>query len=195
MNTKLFRITDIEKGKYCYMDAHKRKMLTFSIIGLITVFIIFITGIIIYHTNKSIFAVIAAVASLPAAKQLTGYIIVFPFKSGSKDIYDFLCTTKGKYEGCIGCDLAITSDKQACFIQFAYCNNGNLFMYSDYNKIDVSYTEQYTKKLLDENCNYSSVKLFTNKEKYIERIKLINETSNVNNMDERIIHKLLTYSI
>ena len=77
----------MEKGEYGYIDRLKKQKLILSAGSFIIVLIIFLTGIIIYHTNKSIFAVIAALSALPAAKLLTMYIAIYPYSTGDKDIY------------------------------------------------------------------------------------------------------------
>ena len=192
---KAFNKLMIDKGEYGYIDARKKRFLILSILFFLAVFIIFITGIIIYHTNKSLFAVIAAVSSLPAAKILTGYITIYPYSSGDKALYLKLNDMVKKYNSCLACDLAITSEKKASFIQYAYSHSGKLFLFTSNPKIDIDYAGGYIKKILDQNCNYSLVKIYTDKDKFIKIIDEQNDNSTCEAMDQRIIHKLLSYSI
>lgn len=183
------------KGEYSYMDKRKRKLILLSSLSILTVFIIFITGIILYHTNKSIYAVIAAVASLPAAKLITLLVVIIPYKSGEKQIYETLLKYKEEQNAVLKCDLAISSTSKVSFIQFAYILNERLYLYSDYKKLDVNFSEKHIKDILSENCNFSSVKIYTDKEKYLSRIKSLSPIEKISNMDKRIAEKLLTYSM
>ena len=78
----MFRLPD--KGTFAYFKNRKKVTGRLTVIGFLTVLVIFLTGVIIYHNNKSIFTVIAAVAVLPAAKMLVSYIITAGFESVSK---------------------------------------------------------------------------------------------------------------
>ena len=79
----MFRLPD--KGTFAYFKNRKKVTGRLTAIGFLTVLVIFLTGVIIYHNNKSIFTVIAAVAVLPAAKMLVSYIITAGFESVSKE--------------------------------------------------------------------------------------------------------------
>lgn len=185
----------LDKGEYQYINNRKHRLLLFSSLSLLVVLIIFLTGIIIYHTNKSIFAVIAAVSALPAAKLVTLYAVIIPYNTGDKTIYDRLCELKAKQKGVIVCDLAIASSTKTSFIQFAYIADEKVILYTDYKKIDINYAEKYIKDILNQNCNFSSVKLYTDKKKFLERAEGFLQLEEENSMDRRIADKLISFSM
>lgn len=186
---------DFPKGEYSYINKRKKKLLALSAISVLTVLIIFLTGVIIYHTNKSIFAVIAAVAALPAAKLITLYAVIAPYRTGSEEIYEKLTELSKKHNAVLKCDLAVSSTSKVSFVQFAYILDGKIFLYSDYKKLDIEFSEKHIKKILSENCNFSLVKIYTDKDRYISKINGLLPIEKVSNMDKRIADKLLTYSI
>lgn len=189
------QLKPLEKGTYLYINNRKKRLILFSGLSMLGVFIIFLTGIIIYHTNKSIYAVIAALAALPAAKLITLLAVIIPYKSGDADIYNTLMRYSKNQNGILTCDLAIASSSKISFIQFAYILDGKVFLYSDYKKLDVSFTEKHIKDILSENCNFSSVKLYSDKDRFISKINALTAIDDIANMDKRISQKLISYSM
>ena len=185
----------VNKGDFQYMYSRKKRLLISSIILVMSVLIIYFTGIIIYDTNKSIYSVIAAVASLPAAKTITLLAVIIPYKSGTKQEYDNINEIISGKNGNLLCDLAISSVQKVTFVNYVSIIDCHVVMYSDYKKIDISYGEEFVKKILDENCNYSSIKIYTDMSQYMKRLQAIRGAEENKNMDERIAKKLLSYSM
>lgn len=79
----------IERGSYGYVSALKLRKLLLAI-GLFAVSIaLVIAGYIISgKTRESILTVLGIVSVLPAAKVLVSYIILFPYKTFSKEEYE-----------------------------------------------------------------------------------------------------------
>ena len=184
-----------EKGEYGYLDERKNKYMIYSIVSLVSVFVFFFTGIIIYHSNKSLFSVIAAVAALPAAKMIIGYIIIFPYHSGNKEIYDTCVELSQDKNAILSCDHVITSKIKTSYITFAFILNGNVVLYSNHKKIDTSYAEKYIKEILNQKCNISNITIYTDSQKFLSRIKALNKNEKMESMDERIAKQLCAYSV
>ncbi len=188
-----------EKGHYGYIDYTKKKALIMSLISLASVLIIFFTGVIIYKTNKSLFSIIAAVASLPAAKLITGYIILRQYKTGCIDIYNTLnslVNTNENYKAIIGADLIITSPNKAMNIVFAYIINGKVICYTNHSKTDIKEVEQYIKKIFnDDTCQYSQVKVFSDDKKFLTSVRGIAADVGKEYTDKRLFEKLCAYSM
>lgn len=189
----------INKGEYGYIDSEKKKKLTLTVLSFIAVLVIFLTGVIIYHTNKSIFAVIAAVSALPAAKLLTIYISMHPYKSGDKEMYEKLKGLAGKndeYKAIVGADFIITSRDKAMNIQFAYIVAGKAVCYAVNKKATAKEIEDYVKQILDaEECQYSSVKVFDDEKKFLKYVTSISLETGKEYTDKRIFEKLCAYSM
>lgn len=189
----------INKGEYGYIDSEKKQKLTLTVLSFIAVLVIFLTGVIIYHTNKSIFAVIAAVSALPAAKLLTIYISMRPYSSGDKEMYKKLKVIADKndeYKAIVGADFIITSRDKAMNIQFAYITAGKVICYADNKKASAKEIETYIKEIFDnEGCHYSAVKVFDDEKKFLKHVEAIAYESGKEYTDKRIFEKLCAYSM
>ena len=184
-----------EKGTYKYIDNRKRKYLFFSILSLLSVLVIFFTGVIIYHSNKSIFSIIAAVSTLPAAKIVISYIIIAPYNSGDSESYEKLNEHAKKTNAELLCDMVITSETKAVFIQYAYIIDGKINLYSNYKKFDKKFSEEYIRKILEENCNFSVLKIYLDKQEFMNFVLQTSALDSMKAMDGRIGKKLLSYSV
>lgn len=198
----MFQLPD--KGTFGYFDKKKKMHLILTILGFLSVLIIFLTGVITYHHNKSIFTVIAAVAVLPAAKMLVGYIILAPYYSVSKEQYEEITSLIKEQEDCrILCDILLASQEKSMIAGMTVLCAGHILMYTDSKRADAAGTEAYLKKIL-ESCQYSSVKLYTDYKVFKKQIcRLIatsvteteDEKKRQKTMCERIAHNILIYTI
>ena len=165
----MFQVPD--KGSFGYFDKKKKKSLAASILSFAAVFIIYITGILIYHTNKSIFTVIAALAVLPAARILISYIVIAFYKSIPLKQYEEISSIMGESEtNQILCDILLASEKKSILAGMIVIYNGNILMYSDNKKANPREAESYMKKIL-ESCNYTSIKMYTDYETLKEKVQ------------------------
>ncbi len=190
-------INDLKKGDYKYLEKRKKRQLIFSICSMTIVFIIFITGVILYDTRKSIFAVLAALASLPAAKTLVSYLVIAPYKSISKEVKNKLEDVCGDMNNCkIIYDALLSSTEKSMYAGVLYIKNGKVLGFQNTNKkITFKEIEKYIKTILNDNCNYGVIKLYDNEDKFIEAVKseafiesnmTEDEINKINNMNERI---------
>jgi len=211
-----------EKGHFGYINHYKKIKGIIGFLSLAMVFVIYFTGIIIYHSNKTIFTVMAAVATLPAAKFLIAYIIAFPYKSAEKSIYDSLisgcknsgwlaidsdepsCESNAEYikddKAVLLADMIFTYDKYIMYVDYIIINRGHVFAYSSHKKTDKKYAEGYIKKILDNFCNYKSYKFYTEESLFIK--DALNDIETNRNTEAKVLindlvvaRKLLPYSI
>lgn len=214
----------IEKGNFGYINHNKKVQGILGFGSLLMVLVIFFTGVIIYGHNKSLFTVIAAVSMLPTAKFLVGFFVIARFKSSAKNIYDTLipfCTNKRyiyineedindinpeeicEEENCkatLISDMIFTYGDHIMNVDYIVINRGHVFAYSDFKKLDVDYTKDYIKKLLDNFCNYKSYKFYTDENQFMKDALNNIKTNTDNNKkvltnDLVIARKLLPYSI
>lgn len=188
-----------EKGQYGYIDYSKKKALITSFLSLTSVLIIFFTGVIIYHSNKSLFSIIAAVAAIPAAKLITGYIVRLPYKTGNISLYDKLkekAATNNEYEAIIGADFIISSSSKSMEVTFAYIVNGKAICYTANSKTDAKETEKYIKEVFDnEGTQYSQIRVYNDENKFLKNVNDICMDIGKEYTDKRIFEKLCTYSM
>ncbi len=187
----------IDKGMFGYIDNQKKKKCVIAVISVAMVFVIFFTGIILYDTKKSLFSVIAAVSALPAAKLLISFIMVAPYKSGKKDIYDKIVAQTVNTN--ILCDMIVTSEEKSMHLDFILVKAGKIICFSSTDKLDEKVTVAYLKKIIDQSCNFSSLRLYKNEEHFLQAINEFGTNEALDeataNMDEKICKRIKTFSV
>lgn len=197
-----------EKGYFGYINHYKKKQGIIGFLSLIMVFVIYFTGIIIYHSNKTIFTVMAAVSVLPAAKYLIMFFIVIPYKTSNKEIFEKLipnCKNKGwlsvdpdnlssnskpESKATMISDLIFTYEDHITNVEYIIINRGHVFAYSGNKKTDKEFAREYIKKILDNSCNYKSYKFYDNKELFLKDV--INDISiNTDNSEKVLINDMI----
>lgn len=196
----MFKLPD--KGSFGYFDRKKKITLTSTILSFLVVFAIYAAGILIYHTNKSIYTVIAALAVLPAARMAISYIMIAPYKSISFYQYQELCSLTDKSSVCrILCDILLASEEKSIIAGTIVVYGNKLMVYSDHKKADIQTVENYLKKIL-ENNHYSFIKMYTDYEQLKKRIQqCISDKEEdaslpeLQNICEQIEKKIFSYTI
>lgn len=192
-----------EKGSFGYFKRKKKMNLTFSILSFAAVLIIFFTGVIIYHNNKSIFTVIATVSVLPAAKILISYLILLPYNSDTREHFLEITSVMSKQpEAVILSDILLASPEKSIIAGTIVINNGDILIYSDHKKAVPATTDAYIKKIL-ESCNYSSVKTYTDYKTFLSHLKSSADAAQIDESQlervrtttDRIERTILTYTI
>lgn len=75
------------KGAYGYLARQKKRIILITAIEFAIVLIIFLTGILLSHTNKNFFTLIAVLGCLPACKSLVSLIMYCRAKGCSETLY------------------------------------------------------------------------------------------------------------
>ncbi len=183
-----------EKGRFDYLRQKKRYTLCFTLLSFLIIFIIYMTGVIIYKNNKSIYTVIAAVAAIPTAKILLSYIMIVPYKylntDDQKNIVDCIEDTKvlSLY------NMILTSEERALHYSVIFIYNGHVLAYVSDTKTDNSVYEKYLKRIIT--CKYRSLKVYGNLTEMLNHTKkYLSEQKLTDTEDERIKERLLAYSL
>jgi len=174
-----------EKGSFGYFDRKKKLTLTATIISFLIVAVIYATGIFIYHTNKSVFTVIAALSVLPAAKIFVSFLVIAGCRSLSIEQKNELCFLTEENTDCrILYDILLASEEKALIAGTIVIIKEHVLMYSDSKKAEVPAAERYIKKILKD-CPPVSVKMYTDFEQMKKGIQLQkwknHNTDNINN--------------
>lgn len=192
-----------EKGSFGYFDKKKKLTLTAAIFSFLVVAAIYATGILIYHTNKSIFTVIAALSVLPAAKVLISFLIISAYRSLPVCQKDELCLLTAERKDCrILYDILLASEEKALIAGTVVILGEHILVYSDYKKADSKALENYMKKIL-EDCPYSSIKMYTEYNQFKKRIEQLrgsktedeNSLLKLKNIGEQIEKNIFIYTI
>ena len=150
-----------EKGSFGYFDKKKKIMLTATIISFLIVAAIYATGVFIYHTNKSIFTVMAALSVLPAAKVFVSFLVIAGCHSLPEEQMNELSSLAEKNkDNQILYDILLASEEKALIAGTIVIMEEHVLMYSNSKKADAQAVESYIKKILKD-CPYASVKMYT----------------------------------
>lgn len=209
------------KGDFGYLNYHKKRQLIMASLSMLMVAVICITGIILYHSQKTIFAVMAALAALPAAKLLVGYIVIMPYTSVSEQVREKLNTVRGDnaYDKIIY-DVVLSSKDKAMCAGVVFIKNGKVFGYTDHYKkltkksskknstgrdgkvISLRDIEEHLKFIINSNCNYSAIKMYDDEAAFLKAVEAEktgdvklsdDEKKKVISMNERIAKQILLY--
>lgn len=185
----------LQKGEYGYHAYHKKRKLLFSILSMFAVLVIYLTGIFLYHTNKSIYTVMAILAVLPAARILVSYIALFPFSFSHSEEYQKLTELAGEH---IFCDFILSSSEKFYPLDFIYISSGRILGYSDFPKISEKEYETYLKTVLESSCSYSSLKVYKEFSTFYRKVQELEAKQPKTDKkagDEKIVHILSVFSL
>jgi hypothetical protein len=181
----------ISKGDLGYIDRHKITQLVITLALLVMVVIIYYTGIIKYDNNKNIYTVLATVSAIPAAKFAVSYIVMFPYKSASKENFERI----KKYSKVnILSDLLVSSTEKIINVEFAAIRDNSVFCYVPDEKYEKVYCEKYIRSFLETECKVSTVKVYKDFGQYEKAVANLNNNEQ-GRYDKRISELMIVYSM
>lgn len=168
------KINKISKGKYKYIEYNKKYCMLKAAAGLSVIIIIFIAGLIITKTRLNWFTFAAVLLAMPAGRAVVNAIMTFSHSSMQEAAFNRINElSNGDIE--IIYDLVITSYEGAVQIDSVFVKGNTICAYSTDKKIDIDKTSKYIKDMLVNNGVNVSIKIYESLDKYIERIKEINQ--------------------
>lgn len=195
-----------EKGAFGYLDKKKKNQLMIAVFSLLMVAVICLTGIILYNTRKSLFAVLAALSALPAAKMLVEYLVIMPYHSVKEEVRRNIEAVCGDGEYCrILYDVVLSSSDKAMCAGCVFIKNGHVYGFTEHYKKEpkrLADIEKHIKFILDASCNYSAIKMFDDSQKFLSAVKAeqcsektmsAGELDGLKDMNERIQKQLKIY--
>ena len=132
-----------KRGDFGYIRAKKRNSLIKTGIMALLGIIVFIIGLLLNHmSNQNLFTVIAVLFVLPGAKSLVAFIVLFPYQTTSKELYEKAC---GKLaEGMtLYSDMVITSSEKVMHLELLAVGNGQVIGLAGRKNQDLSYLRKY----------------------------------------------------
>lgn len=164
-----------KKGCFGYIDGQKRWTLLRTIAYFILCAAVFTIGYMTTGSRRNLMTIVAVLGCLPACKSAVNYIMFLKAKGCSKGAYDSIePAAKGLYAIY---DLYMTSYKANFPISHLVIAGGSIVAYAE-EKIDVNEAETHIKDhLKQDGYKNITVKVFTDLDKYIERLEQIQELS------------------
>lgn len=172
----------IDKGEFGYIEYRKKVAIIRTAICLAIVLIVFFTGLFIYNSQKSIFSIIAAVLCLPTGWSGVNLIMFLKAKSCSSADYKKIQENKGGL--LIHYDHIITSYDKNYYIAASTVLDKNICALAADKDMEESDCEKHIKKMMA-GSGYSSysIKVFTDTDKFCNRLKQLDKLREEKNID------------
>ena len=151
------------KGTYLYLDTQKKYEIAKTAILYSLSVAIFLTGYISTGTKKNLLTIVAVLGVLPASKALVSVIMFLRYKSFKEKI---------ECEGVLWAyDMIFTSEKINYRVSHLCVSDNCIIGYSEDTKFDENkFKDHVTSILAVENHKNITVKVFTDKKAYLNRI-------------------------
>ena len=160
----------VYKGEFGYIRYQRKLSIIRTAICLGFTVLIFVIGLIMYHSQKNAFSIFAALGCLPTGWSAVNMIMLIKSHFCSDEDYRRICEHKGKL--LIHYDQIITSYDKNYNINASTVLDKNICCYSADKNIDVIDCEKHIKKMMAQS-GYSSysIKIFIDIDKFCERLE------------------------
>ncbi len=131
----------VSKGNFGYIESSRRFAIIRTVVALLICLAIFLTGLVVYHSNKSAFSIIAALGCLPAGLSAVNMIMYLRAHPCSKEAYDKI--ESHRHGLLIRYDLEMTSYEENYGIAAATVLDKNVCCYTEDKALDVNNCEKH----------------------------------------------------
>lgn len=119
-----------QKFDHGYITKRKRQLLLTTLLIIFCGAAVFVTGLLLNKMQTSnIFTIVAVLFSLPMARYLTVFIVVFPYRSTSLEDYNKVCEKVGN-NGLVLSDLIFTSKETPMHLDLVVLSGSHAYMYA-----------------------------------------------------------------
>ena len=163
------------KGNYGYL-AYKKKMSFIMTLGMFALSLaIFILGYITTKTNANYLTVVAVLGCLPASKSAVSMIMYLKAKGATEEDKTMIDDVIGDLFGYY--DLYFTGYQKNFPTNHLVVTQNSIIAYSSNEKITEKEFNEHMKDILNkERIRDITVKLFTDRSKYMNRLKELNQS-------------------
>lgn len=185
-----------KKGTYGYIEKQRRWEIlkTFLMFGVSLA--LYTAGYIATKSNKNLLTLVAVLGCLPASKSAVNMIMFFKAKGCSAEMKEII---GGKAEGlCSRYDLYLTSYAKNFQISHLVMKGKNMIGITEQDGFDEAACYQHVKTLFGQNGFHDiTVKIFRDREKYLERLKTLRESEMDDNReyDEKVLELMENLSL
>lgn len=157
------------KGTLGYINNRKFARIMLFLGEVLLIVAIFFTGYFSTGSRENLLTVVAVVGVLPAAKALIGVIMILPYHSQTKEVYDEICMAAG--ESCkVLTELVLTTTEKIMPIDFIVVKDNHIVGYTTNPKCDINFTDKFLTDNMQLNGYKVSVKIMTDKKKFLARV-------------------------
>lgn len=165
----------VQKGQFGYLS-YKKKLTTIVTIGMFAISIaLYFAGYVTTKTNANLLTVVAILGCLPASKSAVSMIMFFKAKGCSMENKEIIEKVIGSLDGYY--DLYFTGYSKNFPTDHLVVTKNSIIAYSSDKKIAEKDFNEHMKDILNkEHIQDITVKLFTDRDKYVNRLKELNQS-------------------
>ena len=184
----------VQKGNFGYL-AYKKKFSAFITIGMFSLSLaIYLMGYLTTRTNANLLTVVAVLGCLPASKSAVSMIMYLKAKGASEEDKTVIEEVKGNLYGYY--DLYFTGYQKNFPINHLTVTNNSIVAYSSDSKITEKEFNEHIKDLLNkERIHDITIKLFTDRQKYCNRLVELNHLESDTTARKDIVQMLFNVSL
>ncbi len=174
------------KGDFGYLNYKKKvTILRTAACGVVAIGL-FVAGLLIYHTQKNVFSIVAALGCLPTGWSAVNMIMFLRSKECNNEDHNKIEAHKGGL--LVRYDHVITSYDRNFNISASTVLEKNICCYSSDKNIEISECEKHIKKMIA-GSGYSSysIKIFTDINKFCDRLDQLEKLRSDNNINPAAI--------
>lgn len=162
---------EIERGSFESIKRKKRRNILMTFLMVFIGCIMFIVGLFMNQFERSnLCTMLAILMVLPATKYLVAFIVVFPYKSVSKERYEHI-TNIVPENTIVMTDMVITSTEKVMNLDFVIITDNQVLGLVGKKNQDALYIEKYIDETLETyKIDGFVVKIFENEKKFEDSI-------------------------
>lgn len=192
----------ITKGDFGYLEKQAHRELVWTLILFAASFGVLLIGILIAGTKNNLLTIVAVLGLLPASKELiTSIMFTRAKKHGCPQaLYDAVqegADPDGEAPLLVVYDLYMTAQENDYPILSMCCHNKTLIGVAVWEKFDYKKAQEHIQIMLKQNGHKNvAVKIFSEQEKYINRMRELKEQKAENTKaDQDILRLMLNLSL
>ena len=185
-----------KKGTYGYIEKQRRWEIIKTILMFGVSISLYVAGYVATKSNKNLLTLVAVLGCLPASKSAVSMIMFFKAKGCSAEMRAAVSEKAGglaeRY------DLYLTSYAKNFQISHLVMKGKNMVGITEQDSFDESACSQHLKTMFAQNGFHDiTVKVFRDQEKYLERIKSLQESEMEDNReyDEKVLELMENLSL
>lgn len=184
----------VQKGNFGYIS-YKKKYSTIMTIGMFVLSLaIYLMGYLTTKTNANLLTVVAVLGCLPASKSAVSMIMFLKAKGATVEDKNVIEEAKGNLYGYY--DLYFTGYQKNFPTNHITVTKNSILAYSSDSKITEKDFNEHMKDVLNkERIHDITVKLFTDRDKYCNRLKELNSIESDATARKDIVSMLYNVSL
>lgn len=163
------------KGSYGYIRDYKRFKGLISGIWLAIVLLLYITGLVIFKTNKNYVTLVAILLVLPGAKAWVASIVMIPYHTQPRKLYDEVVALMKEKSAKVYSDIVVTKYEGAMTLSVIVNYNDNFYAYMPKQKKTLTEVRNYLTQMLASQGLTTKAQVFDNEEKFMSAVKKMAE--------------------